>query len=223
MGQNIIEFIKPDKHTEYMACAQYADWIPMSFDEKIDRAFIVQEIRMVKEIDGIEDTSHYYEAWHVVNGICEKNPNQDSHDLFCVGYPLDDGDALKESIGHKGRISFVPRVFLIKEDSPLYCEIHSWPTNCVREANGLRACYYTEKFAKKIDEYKEYVRAPFYHEWDFDDPKKIYEVVLRYCRTMFHRDSKIDRVNFEMTIEDFFPEGVYPEIKQMVIDSWDDQ
>ncbi|MDE6251818.1 MAG: hypothetical protein K2M78_04155 [Lachnospiraceae bacterium] len=125
MEQRIIKRVKPDKHTDYMACAQYVDWVTQAFDERLDNDFIVQEICLEKEIDGIKTISHYYEAWHVVNGVCKKEPYQDSHDLFCIGHSLDDGDALKESIGHKGRIVFIPRGVLVKEGSSLYDEIQS--------------------------------------------------------------------------------------------------
>lgn len=49
MRQNIIKRVKPDKHTDYMACAQYVDWIPSAFDEKMDSAFIVQEVCLVSK------------------------------------------------------------------------------------------------------------------------------------------------------------------------------
>ena len=103
-----------------------------------------------KEIDGETTAVHYYESWHVSDGICEKEPGQDSDDLFCIGHPLDDSDALKESIGHRGKVTFKPRVFLIKEGDPLYSDIKSWPTDVVKEANGLRACYYTEEMEQKV-------------------------------------------------------------------------
>ena len=128
-----------------MACAQYVDWIPSGFSDEINNAFILQEIYLEKEIDGETTAVHYYESWHVSDGICEKEPGQDSDDLFCIGHPLDDSDALKESIGHRGKVTFTPRVFLVKEADPLYSDIKSWPTDVVKEANGLRACYYTEE------------------------------------------------------------------------------
>lgn len=221
MGQEIIKYVKPDKHTYYMSCAQYADWVVQAFCDEAINAFIVQEIYLNKELDGIKATSHYYEAWRVVDGECKKEPGQDSHDLFCIGHPLNDGDALKESIGHRGKIAFIPRVFLVKEGSSLYDEIQLWPTNVVHEANGLHAYYYTEELSNKIYRHPEFKREPFFHEWEFDDPKRIYDVVLQYCITMYHQDSKIDRTNFYSDIENFFSEDKYSDIKRQIIDAWE--
>ncbi len=221
--EKIIDCVKPDKHSAYMACAQYGDWIPQAFSDHLDEAFIVQEIYLEIEIDGISEISHYYEAWNVKNGVCEKDSDQDSQDLFCIGHPMDDRDALKKSIGHRGSVTFTPKVFLVKEGSSLYYEIQFWPTNIVREANGLRSCYYTDELAKKVNGYQEFFREPFKHKWEFKDPDIIYEVVLDYCRKMFHRDSDIDRINFYMTIDDFFSKDVFPEIKQRVVDAWESQ
>ena len=223
INQNILKLVKKDKHTDYMACAQYVDWIPSGFSDEINNAFILQEIYLEKEIDGETTAVHYYESWHVSDGICEKEPGQDSDDLFCIGHPLDDSDALKESIGHRGKVTFTPRVFLVKEADPLYSDIKSWPTDVVKEANGLRACYYTEEMEQKVKGYQEYYRESFCHVWNFDNPDKIYNVILNYCKKMFHKDNKIDRINFDMTINDFFPEGLLPEIKQRIIDSWNNQ
>ena len=222
-NQNILKLVKKDKHTDYMACAQYVDWIPSGFADEIHNAFILQEICLEKEIDGETTAVHYYEVWHVSDGICEKEPSQVSDDLFCIGHTLDDSDALKESIGHRGKVTFTPRVFLVKEEDPLYSDIQSWPTDVVKEANGLHACYYTEEMEQKVKGYQEYHRESFCHVWDFDDPNKIYNVILNYCKKMFHKDNKIDRTNFDKTINDFFPEGLLPGIKQRIIDSWNNQ
>ena len=223
INQNILKLVKKDKHTDYMACAQYVDWIPSGFSDEINNALILQEIYLEKEIDGETTAVHYYESWHVSDGICEKEPGQDSDDLFCIGHPLDDSDALKESIGHRGKVTFKPRVFLIKEGDPLYSDIKSWPTDDVQEANGLHACYYTEEMEQKVKGYQEYYRESFCHVWNFDNPDKIYNVILNYCKKMFHKDNKIDRINFDMTINDFFPEGFLQGIKQRIIDSWNNQ
>ena len=222
MERKIVKRVKSDKHTEYMACSQYVDWVFQAFDDNLGNAFIVQEIILDKEIDEIKTISHYFEAWHVINGECKKGPYQESDDLFCVGHPFDDRDALKESIGHKGRIAFIPRVFLVKEGTPLYDEIQSWPTDVVFEANGLQACYYTEELARQVNNHQEFLREPFCHEWRFDDPKLIYEVILHYCTTMYHPDNIIDRTNFYIAMEDFFSEGTYSEIKQQIIDIWNE-
>lgn len=223
INQNILKLVKKDKHTDYMACAQYVDWIPSGFGDEIHNAFILQEICLEKEIDGETTVVRYYESWHVSDGICERKPSQDSDDLFCIGHPLDDSDALKESIGHRGKVTFTPRVFLVKEEDPLYSDIKSWPIDEVEEAKGLRACYYSKEMEQKVKGHQEYFREPFCHVWDFDDPNKIYTVILNYCKKMFHKDNKIDRINFDMTINDFFPEELLPEIKQRIIDSWNNQ
>jgi hypothetical protein len=204
-----------------MACAQCADWIPKAFDDRIENAFIVQEIIIEMVIDDNENITHYYEAWEVINGTCNKNEYQESHDLFCIGHPLDDSDALKSSIGHKGKVVFKPRVFLVYENNVLYSKISHWPTNVVREANGLHACYYNKELEKELEKCQEFYRDDFYHEWEMIDLNKIYVEVLGYCQLMFHRDNKNDKSNFFMTINDFFQEEKYAPIKEKIINAWE--
>ncbi len=216
----IVKHVKTDKHTEYMGCAQYIDWIVKAFGNDLCNAFIVQEISLVIIIDEAKTVTRYFEAWHVAHGECNNALYQDSHDLFCIGHPLDDGDAIAMSVGHKGRVSFIPRVFYVKEGCALFDEIQSWPTDEVKEANGLQAKYYTEEIAKQVYKCPEFFREPFYHEWEFDDPEKIYAVVLQYCINMYRRDN-IGRNNIEIALDDFFPNGVYPDIKKRVIETWE--
>ncbi len=213
--------VKDDIFTEYMACSQYIDWDVDKICLKAPDGFIVQEVLLEQMIDGEVNQVHYYEAWHVKDGECQKEKGQESHDLFCIGHPLDTSDAMIASIGHFGNVSFIPYVFWIECTSELYRVVNQWSPDTVREANGLKATYYSEKIEEKFKGLTSLERMPFAHRWDFRDDKLIYETVLKYCKTMYHPDNKIDRLNFKMFIDDAFPEGVYPEVKAKIIRDWE--
>ena len=73
INQNILKLVKKDKHTDYMACAQYVDWIPSGFSDEINNAFILQEIYLEKEIDAdlIQLTSTKKEIMAVLDQLDE--------------------------------------------------------------------------------------------------------------------------------------------------------
>lgn len=129
----IVKYIKEDKHTKYMACAQYIDWILGNLVQNIREAYIVQEVYYINASDKEIKSVHYFEAWKIEDGICIKRDGQECDDLFCVGHPLDDSDTFKDSIGHEGIIAFIPRVFVVMGNSKLFDDIKSWPSNEVKK------------------------------------------------------------------------------------------
>ena len=102
----IVKYIKEDKHTKYMACAQYIDWILGNLVQNIREAYIVQEVYYINASDKEIKSVHYFEAWKIEDGICIKRDGQECDDIFSVGRPIDDSDTFKDSIGHEGIIAF---------------------------------------------------------------------------------------------------------------------
>lgn len=43
---------------------------------------------------------------------------------------------------------------------------------------------------------------------------------MQYCKTMWKPEKSTDRINFENNINEFFPDGVYPEIKKKIVSEW---
>ena len=222
MNSKILHKVREDVHEQYMACAQYVDWDVRGFsnDESIN-AFIVQEVILQQIIDEEQcKPYHYYEAWDVIGGECTKEGSDVSHDLFCIGHPYDSGEEIQKSIGHKGEVIFYSKVYWIEESNELYDIVLRWPIDQVKYARGLKAVQCTpiiEKYFKNIPYYN---REEFRHTWKFDDPEIIYETVMQYCKTMWKPEKSTDRINFENNINEFFPDGVYPEIKKKIVSEW---
>lgn len=103
-----------------MVCSQYIDQDVDKICLKALDGFIVQEVLLEQAIDREVNQVHYYEAWHLKDGECQKEKGQDSYDLFCVGHPLDTIDAMIASIGHCGNISLIPYVYQVECASELY-------------------------------------------------------------------------------------------------------
>ena len=217
----IVKYIKEDKHTKYMACAQYIDWILGNLVQNIREAYIVQEVYYINASDKEIKSVHYFEAWKIEDGICIKRDGQECDDIFSVGRPIDDSDTFKDSIGHEGIVAFIPRVFLVMGNSKLFDDIKLWPLNEVLNANGLPAKYYSAEVAKEVYKFQEFRRDPFCHKWSFKDPELVFKTVFNYCQKMFRSDSEIDRKNFKINIDDFFSEGLLLDVKKKRISEWD--
>lgn len=218
---NIIKYIKTDEHSTYMSCAQYSDWLVDGFNSDSKDAYIVQEIMLEMLFDGILDYKHYYEAWKIEQGLCCKEEGQLCDDILCIGHRLDDTDALKKSIGHYGKVVFKPKVYFIKIDSVLYNEIDSWPENIVKEANGLKAIYYSEKVSELFENCESFKREEFCHCWDFRDYNLIYNTVLDYCIRNYKKNN-LDERNLYLDLDDIFSDVscCYRVLKQEIINSW---
>ena len=207
-----------------MACFQYADWIEAAFDMRGNRdGFIVQKVKLDQFIDDRIHSVHYYEAWPVSKGVCEKSNSDKSNDLFCIGNPYCQFDELRNSIGHAGKVIFTPEVYWINNQSELFTDISTWDTVTVKEANGLKAKYVTRALLEMFSREKKYPRSQFIHEWSFNNPEVIYNVVLDYCKCQWNPQQEIDIKNFEIRIDELFPDNVFPEIKKLIIKGWNNK
>jgi hypothetical protein len=111
-------------------------------------------------------------------------------------------------------------VYWIEPGEQIYNNILSWSNSQVKEANGLKAVLYTPEIGKLFENVPCFEREAFVHTWEFDDPEIIYETVKQYCKVMWKTDKAADRINFEKNIDEFFPDGVYPDIKKRIISEW---
>ena len=211
-----------DIHTQYMACSQSIDWDISGFDLHTTNGYVVQNVSLTQEIDKRTKSVNYYEAWKFCNGNCPKQDYQTSHDLFCIGHPLDSRDALIRSIGHAGKVVFNACVYWVDAETEAnLCKLISqWPTNEVHEANGLHAVYSNDVLAEKFKQLKQYNRPTFQHPWDFTNRQDIYTVVLEYCKKMFRPNKEIDRENFQTFIDDCFPNNTYLDLMREIVDAW---
>ena len=81
-----------------------------------------------------------------------------------IGHPYDYTDELRASIGHEGRIEFIPEVYWIQKENALYSVISAWDINTVPEANGLKSAYATDDLIELFSAEKRYARPQFIHE-----------------------------------------------------------
>lgn len=222
MSNPLFEYTMTDFHSAYMACAQEVNWCPEVVANKTKATgFIVQEIHHQRIVDSVEDyTVRYFEAWEIKDGICYKDKGQDCDDRFSVGYPSNMLDAMRDSIGHRGTVYFHPKVFWVDIESAAFYEVNSWDNTTVKEANGLKAAFYSDLIKNTLSNEPQYERDSFIHEWNFSEPMKICNEALSYCRRMYDPNTLIGRKNFEICIEELFPEKSYLDIRSKVQEEW---
>lgn len=232
MNYSICTKDQPDVHKEFMACEQRVNWNVYEIAHKdAANGFIVQIVLRTSTIDSDEHIYHYYEAWEVINGICDplfdKTPDY-CDDAFCIGARLLGGgydweQALIQSIGHHGKEEWVCKVCWIdKHDhASLYKTIFDWPTEEVDQANGLRAVWVTAENKEMFSSVHQLIRPPFVHSWDMRSTEKIKYVTKEYLfKQCKNNKSEAERRNFEILLLDFFKDEKYSFIMNELREEW---
>ncbi len=99
--------------------------------------------------------------------------------------------------------------------------INNWPTDQVDKANGLRAVWVNNANRDLFSEIQFCLRAPFVHTWDVRAEERILSVAKQYLFTIF-KDNKntVEQRNFEMRLDDFFPDGKNALIRKKIYEEW---
>lgn len=228
---NIYERIEEDCHTDFMACSQCINWKVNNIAGKEHATgFIVQELTWTSVIDNCINCFYYYEAWKVYNGKCGENKDKDDcDDVFCIGARYGKGiydwdQARIDSIGHCGKEEWRGLIYWVDldENPDLYKQIDNWPTDEVGRANGLNAIWVTSFNKNMFSGLKQIIRKPFIHNWDVRSEEAIWQVAEKFLFTQCKKyDNEVDRRNFELNINDLFPDENYRHIKEQLIRKWE--
>lgn len=209
-----------DIHTDYEACLQRANWCTRRFS---DNGFIVQEVIHERVIDGKREYYvHYFEAWTVTDGVCVETNDVESDDVFGVGFPYEELESIRRSMGHYGIVLYNPQIYWVDKTDIPYDYIANW-SESIEEANGLKSEKYNDYTARLFDDLNAFDRKDFIHQWDFRNPETIEAGIKAYCVKMFFPKTKTSNIQFYNAISNMHFDERYSDVREEIMNWWKQQ
>lgn len=135
--------------------------------------YIVQKVKISNTLGLKGLDNEYFEAWPVENGKLKLDRSDLADDTFEW---LSPSDALSESVGKRGRITYNTQVFWVDRSDPLYNVPNSWEEGTVCEAGNLKSIL--AKDCKEFERIAPAFEREFIHVVDFDNWSVIKESIV---------------------------------------------